>query len=142
MTLKWINESPSYWNADKSRIIAGAPVGVFDVRFGRMNDGDRMSGEWWRAEDDNRTVGYGWLDVVWGDAEILLATDGEAKGKGVGTFILENLEAEAKKKGLNYLYNLVRPTHPDKEQISGWLTKRGFRAKEDGSLVRTITKKA
>jgi N-acetylglutamate synthase-like GNAT family acetyltransferase len=140
MALQWIEESPAYWNADKARLIGRAAPGIFDVRYQRCEPGELLPATWWRVEHDGRTVGYGWLDVVWGDAEILLATDAEARGQGVGTFILEQLEAEAHKRGLNYLYNIVRPTHPDREQVAAWLVSRGFEESDDGSLFRAIAR--
>jgi ribosomal protein S18 acetylase RimI-like enzyme len=136
MDLSWIADKPPRWDDDKARIVGGAPAGVFDARFGRCEKGDMLPGEWWRVEQDGKIVGYGWLDVVWGDAEILLATDPELQGKGIGTFVLDNLEREARGKGLNYLYNIVRPTHPNRDEVSGWLKKRGFAPSEDGSLMR------
>ncbi|WP_428264159.1 GNAT family N-acetyltransferase [Haliangium sp.] len=137
--MQWIQESPAYWDDDKQRIIGAAPTGVFDARFQRCAAGDLLPAEWWRVEEDGRTVGYGWLDVVWGDAEIVLAAAPDARGHGVGSFILDHLEREAHRRGLNYLYNTVRPTHPERNQISAWLTRRGFRQSEDGSLLRAVT---
>jgi GNAT superfamily N-acetyltransferase len=136
MELRWIRESPVQWDGSKARIIGGAPTGIFDTRLTACKERDVVPGEWWRVEADGRTVGYGWLDVVWGDAEILLATDREAQRKGVGSFILDRIEEEARSRGLNYLYNIVRPTHPHAAEITAWLEKRGFRVAEDGRLLR------
>lgn len=136
MTRTWIRESPAHWDADKARIIGGAPVGAFDSRYRACPSGQLMPGEWWRVEEGGHVVGYGWLDTVWGDAEILLATEPDMQRHGVGTFILERLEDEAQSRGLNYLYNLVRTTHPRAAELSAWLEKRGFRAAEDGRLLR------
>ncbi|MEZ6197084.1 MAG: GNAT family N-acetyltransferase [Planctomycetota bacterium] len=138
MTLTWIHESNPHWDDDKVRIVGGAGGGVFDARYAALAAGESVPGEWWRVEDDGRVVGYGWLDVVWGDAEILLATHVEARGQGVGTFILEHLEHEARKRGLNRLYNTVRPKHPDRAAVSAWLEGKGFRGSEDGSLFRVV----
>jgi N-acetylglutamate synthase-like GNAT family acetyltransferase len=138
MSLRWIQESPGRWDADKARIVGGAPAGVFDSRFRACREGDLLPAEWWRVEDDGKTVGYGWLDVVWGDAEILLASDPGCVGRGVGSFILEGLEAEARDRGLRYLYNLVRPTHPQAAEVTRWLEKRGFHKNEDGRLSRGV----
>ena len=96
MALAWIRESPPEWDAGKRRIVGGAPRGIFDTRFAKLVEGELVPGEWWRVESDGRAVGYGWLDAVWGDAEILLAVDPEVRGSGVGTFIVDHLEAEAK----------------------------------------------
>ena len=51
----------------------------------------RAGADWWRAEDGGTTVGYGWLDVTWGDAEMTLAVHPDHQEKGCGTFILEHL---------------------------------------------------
>jgi len=140
MPLEWIRESPARWDADKTRIVAGADTGIFDARYRQCSDGDLVPGEWWRVEDAGRVVGHGWLDTVWGDAEILLAVDVEARRRGVGTFILDHLEAEARDRGLNYLYNVVRATHPRREELTAWLRKRGFRPDEDGRLLRAVVR--
>ncbi len=140
MSLSWIREPSPHWDDGKARIIGGAPEGVFDRRYKTPALGDSIPSDWWRVEDDGRTVGYGWLDVEWGDAEILLATDPEHRGRGVGTFVLEHLEHEAKERGLNYVYNTVRPTHPDREALTAWLQKRGFEPSEDGSLLRGVAR--
>lgn len=141
MALSWIHESPAKWDAAKARLIGRAPAGIFDARYADASEGDLVPGEWWRVEENGRTIGYGWLDVNWGDAEVLLATDPEARGRGVGTFILLNLEAEAFARGLNYLYNVIRPTHPEREQVAEWLAERGFVASEDGRLLRAVVRK-
>ncbi|ACY12962.1 GNAT family N-acetyltransferase [Haliangium ochraceum] len=141
MALQWISESPAYWDQDKARIVGGAPAGIFDVRYQRCQPGDLLPASWWRVSSDGETVGYGWLDIVWGDAEILLATAPGAQGKGVGSFILDKLEEEALARGVNYLYNVVRPTHPQRDAIAAWLSARGFEESDDGSLFRAISRK-
>ncbi len=140
VNLRWIAESHATWDEGKARIVGGAPAGVFDRRYAETELGERVPGEWWRVESDGRTVGYGWLDIVWGDAEVLLATDPEVAGQGIGSFILEHLEAEAGAKGVNYVYNTVRPTHPAAVRVTAWLKKRGFEGSEDGSLLRATIK--
>lgn len=138
MALQWNQERPARWDGPKAHIIGEAEAGIFDARFGRLSEGDPLPGEWWRVDRDGEPVGYGWLDVVWGDAEIVLATAPGARGQGVGTFALDHLEREARARGLNYLYNTVRPTHPHKAEVSAWLEARGFQPSEDGSLLRAV----
>ena len=137
--LSWNKEEAPRWDADKKRIVGDTPKGVFDVRYAELADGDVVPGEWWRVEDDGSVVGFGWLDIVWGDAEILLATAADAQGKGVGSFTLSELDREARARGVNYLYNVVRPTHPDGPRVAAWLEKRGFEGSEDGSLRRKVS---
>ena len=140
MAPSWIRESPVRWDEDKARIVGDAPPGIFDTRYRDAKPGQIVPGEWWRVEDDRRALGYGWLDTVWGDAEILLAVDPAAQRRGVGSFILDHLDAEAQRRGLNHLYNLVRPTHPHAAEVIRWLEKHGFRAQEDGRLLRGVKK--
>ena len=140
MDLQWTQESPARWDANKARIVGGAPAGIFDRRYAETKEGDVIPGDWWRVESAGEVVGYGWMDVVWGDAEILLAAAPEHQGKGVGRYILEHLEAEAQKRGLNYVYNTIRPTHPDAERLSKWLSAHGFEGSEDGSLFRSAAR--
>ena len=44
---------------------------------------------------------------------------------------LDHLEQEAVTRGLNYLFNVVQPTHPDPKGITRWLTERRFEAAHD-----------
>lgn len=142
MALKWIQESPPYWDADKARIVGGAGAGIFDAALTEQDEGTLLPSDWWRVEEDGRIVGYGWMDVTWGDAEILLAVEPEARGHGVGTFILERLETEARERGLHYIYNVVSETHPLHAEVTAWLRARQFTASEDGKLLRAVVQAA
>lgn len=134
MPLTWTHESPAHWDAGKRRIVGGAPPGVFAL--GPCEDGQIVPGDWWRVEQAGRVVGYGWMDSSWGDAEVLLAVDPEARDSGIGTFILDRLEDEAARQGINYLYNVVPEAHPDKDGLRRWLLRRAFVASHDGGLLK------
>ena len=123
--LRWVREDRPLWDEAKQRVIGGAPKGALDIGF---PPGSALPGDWWRAVDEaDRTVGYGWLDATWGgDAEVLLAVDPDAWNRGVGGFVLDHLELEAGSRGLNYVYNTVRETHPDRERVHDWLAARGY----------------
>ena len=136
MPLAWIAEPNPLWDAEKSRIVGSAPSGAIDV--GVKEAGRPLPGDWWRVEMEGRAVGYGWMDTTWNGAEILLAVDPSAQRSGVGTFILDRLEDEAAARNLNYLYNVVRPTHPKASEIATWLERRGFVASGDGDLRRQV----
>jgi N-acetylglutamate synthase-like GNAT family acetyltransferase len=77
------------------------------------------------------------MDYSWGEGEMLLAVDPDHEGAGVGTFILDRLEDEARERKLRYLYNVVRASHPDAEGVTRWLEARGFRP-DRGRLVRKV----
>ena len=136
MALKWIFENPARWDKHKARVIGSAPPGVFD--FAHYGQGDLLPGDWWRVDQDGRAVGYGWMDATFGDAEVLVVVDAGAKEHGVGTFIMDRLEDEARMRGQNHLYNVIPPAHPDPEHLRAWLEKRGFRPSQDGAVLRRV----
>lgn len=132
----WIPEPSPTWDADKNRIVGEAPAGVFDDTYTTLEVGDPAPGDWWRVEADGAVAGYGWMDVVWGDAEILVATAPEARGKGVGSFALAQLGKEAAGRGIGYVCNIVRPTHPAADDLRRLLHRNGFQDAEDGRLKK------
>lgn len=137
---EWIPEpSPSRWDADKERIVGAEAPHAVGSRYASLREGDIVPGKWFRVESGGSVVGYGWMDMNWGDAEILLATDPQSRGRGVGTFILEQLRSEARSRGLRYVTNVVQPTHPDASRMIAWLEKRGFRSGEDGRYFRAAS---
>ncbi|MGV9826502.1 DUF6158 family protein [Gordonia sp. NPDC003429] len=133
VALSWIHEQSPTWDTDRERIIGHAPEGVFDFA---SRPGDRMTGEWWRAEDADGVVGYGWMDSAWGDAEILLAVETHRQSHGAGTFILDHLESEAAARGVNYVYNTVRGDRAHRARVRGWLAGRGYAADPGGEILR------
>jgi GNAT superfamily N-acetyltransferase len=134
--LDWVHEDDPHWDADRERVFAGVPEGVF--RTVARQPGERLSSDWWRAERDGRVVGYGWLDDVWGDAEVLLAVEDGERGAGIGAFVLGRLEAEAAARGLNYVVNVVHGTHPDRAGVIAWLERRGYAVSDDGRLGKRV----
>jgi N-acetylglutamate synthase-like GNAT family acetyltransferase len=134
--LQWVHEDDPRWDADRERVFATVPDDVFPTVARRP--GERLSSDWWRVERDGRVVGYGWLDDVWGDAEILLAVEEPARGSGVGAFVVDRLEEEAAARGLNYVLNVVRETHPERAAVAAWFQRQGFAATEDGRLRKHV----
>lgn len=134
--LAWVQESDPRWDADRERVFATVPEGVF--RADARTPGEQLSGDWWRVVDGERVVGYGWLDDVWGDAEILLAVEESARGTGAGAFALGRLEDEAVARGLNYVVNVVRDTHPDRAAVTEWFLAHGFTRTEDGAMWKCV----
>lgn len=136
--LVWVRDEDPVWDNDKRRIIGGAPDGAFVLPF---REGDELPGEWWSAREggaDGAVVGYGRLDISWGgDAEILLAVDRSAQQRGIGSFVLASLEAEAERRGINYVYNVIRD-HAQREYVHDWLVVRGFRGAIDGDLRKRV----
>ena len=134
MDLSWQREERPRWDADKQRIIGGAPPGALDLD---PPAGADLPGDWFAARRDGAVVGYGWLDSTWGgDTEILLAVDPAVQACGVGSFVLTQLEREAAQRGTNYVYNTVRDTHPDRDAVHDWLMVRGYRGNERDAALR------
>ena len=138
--LTWTHEDSPTWDADKQRVIGSAPEGAFDLSY---TDGDALPGDWWSARtSDGAVAGYGWLDATWGgDAEILLAVDAASQRQGVGSFVIDRLEHEAASRGLNYVYNTVRASHPDRDDLHDWLAVRGYRGSTGGQDDTTLRKR-
>lgn len=136
MALTWVREDTPRWDAAKQEIVGGAAPGSLDLA--PLGLGDLAPGEWFRVEEDGRTVGYGWMDCTWGDAEITLAVDPAHRQQGVGAFIVEHLGREAGSRGVNYLYNAVRRSHPERARVTKWLEGLGFAASGDGLLKRRV----
>jgi N-acetylglutamate synthase-like GNAT family acetyltransferase len=134
--LRWVKDDDPRWDADRERVFATLGSDVFPGLTRHM--GDQLPSDWWRVETDDGVVGYGWLDDVWGDAEILLAVEESARGAGAGAFALARIEDEAAARGLNYVVNVVRDTHPDRGAVTGWFLAHGFSGTDDGRLRKQV----
>lgn len=141
-TPRWIHEAPSYWDDDKARIVGGAVPGALAASLVRHEPGELLPGDWWRVEVDGKTVGYGIMDVTWGDAEISVVVDPTEQRRGIGSFILDRLEQAAQARGVNYLYNVVNPEHPQRDETTQWLRARNFVGYDDGRLYRAVLRQA
>jgi N-acetylglutamate synthase-like GNAT family acetyltransferase len=139
MGLLWIRELPAHMDEHKLTVLRSAGEGVFHAA--RSPRHALLPGDWWRVTDGKKIVGYGWMDTSWGDAEILLAVDPESKRAGVGAFILERLETEARERGLNRLYNVIPTKHPEPEKLKAWLVKRGFTPVGEGGLLQRAVRR-
>ena len=122
--LRWVAQENPTWDPAKAAII--------DDELAPEHTGDAtLPGEWWAAQDgDGRVLGYGWMDVGWGEAKVLLAVAPDARGTGVGSWVLSRLEGEAAARGLNYVYNAVRAPEGEQEAVRAWLVARGYSGEE------------
>ncbi|MDQ0376030.1 GNAT family N-acetyltransferase [Amycolatopsis thermophila] len=132
MALTWVKEESPRWDAAKRAAFGDRPE-VFGLE---PRDGQLLADEWWAARDGDEVVGWGRLDSAWGDAEILVVVRPERRGRGVGAFVLEHLEREAAREGLNYVYNSVRTTEPG--DAAGWLRRHGFTENPPGQLRKRV----
>ncbi len=134
MTTTWLAEpNPARFDASKEAFFARLPPGSVHVD----RAGELLPGTWWRLEADGEVVAYGWMDITWGDAQILLAVHPEHQRHGYGAAVLDHLEAEAHKAGLSYLFNTIPSDHPDPAAARAFLQAHGFVASGlDGTLLR------
>ena len=133
----WLREDAARWDEDKQRLFGDTELA--SVGLARPRPDEAVADEWWRVTDDAGTVvGYGWLDSEWGNAEIRFLVAPDHRGAGVGEFILSRLAREAGARGLNYIYNTVPATHPDRDWMTAWLTGHGFHASSHGDLRRRV----
>ena len=136
MNLHWSREDTPRWDADKQRLFGRGELAA--VGLAPPAPDEPLADEWWRVSDDDGTVvGYAWLDSEWGDAEITFLVDPARRGAGIGGFIVNQLEAEAAARGLNYIYNVVPRSHPDPVWMTGWLLGHGF-GNGHGDLRRRV----
>lgn len=136
MALTWTKQDLPRWDADKQRVFGDAELAAVGLK--RPADGEPVPDEWWAVTRDGEVVGYGWLDSEWGDAEIAFVVAPDARGAGIGGYVVDHLAAEAASRGLRYVYNVVPDTHPDRAWMTRWLGEHGFRAGSDGTLRRTV----
>ena len=125
MSYHWHKDESPRWDADKQRLFGAAELAATGLK--RPVDGAPLADEWWRVlDDDGSVVGYGWLDSEWGDAQISFLVAPDERGKGIGAFVVDHLEDEARRRGLNYIYNVVPDSHPDRAWMTKWLTDHAF----------------
>jgi GNAT superfamily N-acetyltransferase len=136
MGLRWTKEELPHWDARKRAVFGADRSDVFGL--GAQKEGGVLADEWWRVEDGAETVGFGRLDSLWGDAEILLAVAPDRRGRGVGKFVLGHLELEAGHRGLNYVYNTVRKGVPERAMVTEWLKRQGFTDRGEGELRKRV----
>jgi GNAT superfamily N-acetyltransferase len=135
--LHWTKEDTARWDGDKQRLFGPAELAA--TALTPPPAGAPVADEWWHVTDESgQVVGYGWLDTEWGDAEITFLVAPGSRGRGIGDYIVNHLEAEAAARGVNYIYNVVPASSPDPAWVTAWLTDRGFVAGE-GGLRRRVT---
>ena len=136
--MDWVKEDVPRWDSDKQRLFDD--TALLSVGMDRPGAGTPLADEWWHVVDDEGAiVGYGWLDSEWGDAQITFFVDPSRRGEGIGSFVLDHLEDESHKRGLNYIYNVVPDSHPDRAWMTGWLQRHGLRESTHGDLRRQVT---
>lgn len=136
MDLNWVREQTPRWDEHRREVFGADTPQVFGL--GTPAAGDILADEWWRVDDGDETVGYGRLDSQWGNAEVLIAVAPARRGTGIARFILQQLEAEARERGLNYLYNTVKAENPDQRGVAAWLTRQGFQDSGTGELRKQV----
>ena len=128
--------STPVWDADKQRIIGGAPEGAFVLPFRRRRAAGRVVvGPRRRRRRSSATAASTSAGAA--TPRSCSPSTRSARSEGVGTFVLGSLEDEALRRGLNYVYNTVRE-HSERDLVHDWLVVRGFRGAVDGDLRKRV----
>lgn len=136
MDLTWTPDSSPRWDAHRRRVVGAWPASFPELT--KAHDGAPLPGRWWAAERDGVPVGFGWMDVTWGDAEVWVAVSPEARREGIGSFIMDHLVQEARRQGLRYVYNRIPPKHAEPSKLVSWLERRSFGLSGDGLFKRLV----
>ena len=136
MAREWIHETSARWDEAKTATFGELSPELFGIPAPALHAD--LGGEWWRVQDGEEVVGYGRLDDVWGDAEILVVVGASARGTGVGDYILGQLDREASERHLNYVYNRVDPEHPARDRVARWLEAHGFGRTAEGDYRKRV----
>lgn len=132
----WIKEEKPLWDRNKIKII-GSNIGCFVISD--IQEGDKLEGKWFKLTDKyGQIVGYGWIDIIGGEAEISVAVDKKYKGNGYGTQIINNLYTEIKKLGFDEVIAVVREENSNAEDVIRWVYKNGYIAEWPGLGNLTI----
>ncbi len=130
--LTWVHEPDARWDEDKRRIFSAIDELIF--AWPDSPEGSALAGSWWRLELDGAAVGYGWMSLVWGEAEIQGVIDPIARTLGLGEEMLHQLILEAGDRGATRVFTTLREEHPRRERVAQWLASRGFEER-GGRLV-------
>lgn len=133
MHLHWIRENPAYWDAPKAALFG--PCVPFDLP---QAPGCPLPGDWWCVRDEDAVLAYAALDVTWGDAEIVIAVHPGVRGRGIGSYVIDQLEVEARTRGIHYLCSRIPADHPEAGELAQWLRARRFSASEGRTWVRAV----
>lgn len=64
------------WNGDIKDIFESIEKGVIDIS--KLQEDQELHQKWWKLTDDNdETVGFGWIDTLNGDVELSLVIKDE-----------------------------------------------------------------
>jgi ribosomal protein S18 acetylase RimI-like enzyme len=121
--MDWIQEQPALWDETKQNIL-GANKGAFDIEHTQV--GGELDGVWFKLIDNNEIIGYGWIDLAYGNPEISIAVDSHKRFSGYGNTILRNLEEKALALGFSEVECIVRRKNADAINAIKWFHRNGF----------------
>ncbi|MFE4354013.1 GNAT family N-acetyltransferase [Peribacillus butanolivorans] len=125
--MKLIKEENPIWDIEKENIVGKVEGGTFNLD--NLEVGTQLHQEWWKLIDDNdRVLGFGWINYENGDFEISLAVHKDYQGSGSGSIIIEGLESIAKEKGFNKTVAIVKKTNPNSLKMIKWLYQKKYMA--------------
>ena len=123
--MKLIKDGESIWDIAKETIIGKVEEGTFE--FYNLELGSKLNQEWWKLVDDNeRVLGFGWINYAHDEFEISLAVDEDSRGDGLGSFIVEEFERIAKEKGFNETLAIIKHSNHNSLKMVEWFYQKGY----------------
>ena len=139
-SLTWVKDDDPRWDADRERVFATVGPGVFPGRAASRGSGCPVTGGGSRTTaGSSATAGSTTSGAT---RRSCSRSRRAARGTGAGAFALARLEEEAAARGLNYVVNVVRDTHPDRDAVTAWFLAHGFTGTDDGRLRKQVGDRA
>lgn len=130
MELRYCRILEPQWNGDIKGILESIEKDVIDIS--ELQENQELHQEWWKLSDDNdETIGFGWIDTSNGDVEISLVIKKEYrqnKDIGAGSFILSLLEKKVLDNGYERVCVRVKWTNPNRDKVIEWFYNKGYRS--------------
>ena len=132
-----MKEDVPHWDADKQRLFDDAALRSVGMDPSRDGARSPTNGGGWSPTTARSSATAG-STASGGTRRSRSSSIPAHRGEGIGAFVLDRLEDEAHKRGLNYIYNVVPDTHPDRAWMTGWLEQHGLHESSQGDLRRQV----
>ena len=136
--LHLIKEDNPIWNLEKNRIFTSIDQGTFEYNLKELGLGIALEHEWWKLVENKKVLGFGWINYTNDDFEISFVVYDDYTGKGLGSFIINELEKLGESKGYRKILAIVKETNPNSEKIIEYLYRKGYSFYIDGIDQKNI----
>lgn len=125
LIMKLIKDEKLIWDIEKETIFEKIEKGTFE--FCNLEIGSKLEQGWWKLVDENeRVLGFGWINYKNDDFEISLAVNEDSRGTGFGSFIVKELEGIAKEQGFNETAAIIKQSNPNSSKMVEWFYQKDY----------------